>query len=77
MAEERLTELEHAAVARMDTREWLVQKANVLHKLARLIQWLKGGLQKPSILWYVARMDTKERLSESNMYVMDRLVQWF
>ncbi len=25
----------------------------------------------------VARMDTKECLSESNMYVMDRLVQWF
>ena len=38
MVQERLTELEHAAVARMDTREWLVQKVNVLHKLDRLVQ---------------------------------------
>jgi hypothetical protein len=35
---ERLTELEHTAAARMDAREWLVQKANILNKLDRLVQ---------------------------------------
>jgi hypothetical protein len=38
MAEERLTELEHGAVGRMDTRERLVQKSNVLQILDRLVQ---------------------------------------
>ncbi len=46
---ERLTELEHGAVARMDTREWLVQKAKVLHKLDRLVRWFKSGLQNSSM----------------------------
>ncbi len=45
MVEERLTELQHAAGSRMDTRQWLVQKAIVLNKLDRLVQWLKSDLQ--------------------------------
>ncbi len=35
---ERHAELEHDAVAGMDTREWLVQKSKILHELDRLVQ---------------------------------------
>jgi hypothetical protein len=43
MVQERFTELEHAAGGdRMDTREWLLQKANVLNKLDRLV-WYNGS----------------------------------
>jgi hypothetical protein len=52
MVQEWLTELEHAAVARMDTREWSVQKSNVLNTLDRLVQWFKSGLQNSSMLQY-------------------------
>ncbi len=45
MVEQLLPELEHVAGARMDTREWLVQKANVLNKLDRLAQLFKSDLQ--------------------------------
>jgi hypothetical protein len=38
MVQERLTELEQSAVVRMDTKEWFIQKANVLQKLDRLAQ---------------------------------------
>jgi hypothetical protein len=61
MIQERLTVLEHAAVARMDTREWLLQKANVLHELYRLVQGFKSGLQYSSML-HQLEMDTREWL---------------
>jgi hypothetical protein len=50
MVKDRLSELEHAAVAIMDTIEWPVHKPNVLHKLDRLVQWFKSGLQNSSML---------------------------
>ncbi len=76
MVLERLTELEHVAVARMDTEQWLVQKANVLHKLDRLVQWLKSDLQnghkraafrKQHVCYGQADTMVLERLTELSM----------
>jgi hypothetical protein len=78
--QERLTELEHAAVARMDTREWLVKKVNVLHKLDRLVHWFKSGLQNSNMLqkkleWTQTVACTVQK--PNVLHKLDRLVQWF
>jgi hypothetical protein len=73
MVQERFTELEHAAEDRTDTREWLVQKANVLNKLDRLVQWFKSDLKnghkrvafrKQHVCYGQAGTMVQERLTE-------------
>jgi hypothetical protein len=46
----------------MDTEERLVQKAKILHKLDRLVQWFKSGLQNSVMLQKI------EWTQESGLY---------
>jgi hypothetical protein len=48
MIQERLTELEHAAVSRMDTKERL--SGSNMYVMDRLVSWFKSDLQKSSML---------------------------
>jgi hypothetical protein len=82
MVQERLTELEHGAVARMDTRERLVHKSNVLQKLDKLVQWFKSDLQnghkrvairKQHVCYGQAGKMVQERFTELEHAAEDRV----